>query len=193
MIFEKRPYIPEETRPHQCCTARRQKYGLAALAGGLISFALAISLISLSVLPGGTNITRLPKNESGTTAPLELIGSWNDGFDTIVLITATNWTELYADNTVVVRHIHHYTNPVGDGEGIIIAQNDRNNTWYASKWNRIHYFHYRPEIWHFCTVYYDKDTQEAAETPPDHPELFNVDNVTSGCGGFPMSVLLPVA
>ena len=173
-------------QPTPCCTKRRQIIGLGLSA--LLS--LVIVLSSTLFREGPSLSSQGSKNE---TVPFELTGSWNDGFNTIVVVTAANWTEIYSDNTVVVRHIRQYTNPIGDEEGVIIAQNDRSNTWYPSKWNRIHYFHYRPEIWHFCTVYYDKDTQEAAATPPDHPELFNVDNVTTGCGGFPMSVLLPLA
>ena len=171
----------EERRPP--AQSRWRRYGRAViLAIGIISIVALLSIFVFS--------TSVENPES--PPPFELTGTWNDGFDTIVEITEDSWTEMYSDNrTVVMRHIAYYTNPAPGIEGIIIAQNHQNNTWFPSKWNRIHYFHYRPRIWHFCTVYYAKETQEQAETPPDHPELFNVDDPKIGCGGFPMSVLIP--
>ena len=161
-----------------------------------IKFSIFLSLlIIVIVLVLVLGIIILLSNEGNIkldtpTTTLILDGSWYDVYNTTVIITETEWKEVYIDDTIVVRYIHHYLNPLtNDGEGIIIAQNSVNNTWYPTKWNRIHYFQKQRCSWHFCTVYYNKNTKKEAETPPNHPELFNVDNISTGCGGFPMSIL----
>jgi hypothetical protein len=185
---------PREITLTPLCTkteVNSENYPLNSICGKYwvhVAIGIFITMLTFATIIA----TPFSKSDTDSQQPFELIGSWNDGFDTIVNITQNKWVEYYSDNTVVIRHITYYSNPISPNPGLIIAQNDQNNTWYPSKWNRIHYFHYKPQIWHFCTVYYNKENKSKAETPPEHPEMFNIDNTDTGCGGFPMSILVPL-
>lgn len=111
--------------------------------------------------------------------PLEIIGTYEDGFGYTHLITATTWDQ----GDMGIFHITRYDNE----KDFLIAQNDAVKSYNPGKWSRIDWVWQANDLY-ICQIAYDKETATAAEAEtgadPTDPEQ-------GGCNNYPWSKLTP--
>jgi hypothetical protein len=119
------------------------------------------------------------------TDPIEVAGSWIDGFAATHVVTDDTWTTTYPESAPLVFHISSYEND----EDYAIAQNDAANKYNGSLWSRFDWA-WDGSALYFCQTAYDEKSEKAAEDfpPADSTDL---SNDGAGCGGFPWSPMSP--
>lgn len=117
--------------------------------------------------------------EKKEQSPLEIIGTYEDGFNYTHVITATTWDQ----GDLGIFHITKYDNE----KDFLVAQNDAVKSYNPGKWSRIDW------VWHadalyICQIAYDKDSAAAAEAENGADPT---DPAQGGCNNYPWSELTP--
>lgn len=110
--------------------------------------------------------------------PLEIVGTYEDGFGYIHLINATTWDQ----GDMGIFHITKYDNE----KDFVIAQNDAVKSFNPGKWSRMDWAWSGDDLY-FCQIAYDKNSAAEAEATTDtDPE-----DISTGCNGNPWTKLTP--
>ncbi len=112
-------------------------------------------------------------------APLEIAGSYTDGWGTAHEITSQTWTMA----GMGVFHVAGYDN---DGNWLV-AQNDAANAYSPGLWSRMDWSETQGKLYFCQTAYAAASRQEAEDTPAADA----TDPTASGCGGFAWTELTP--
>ncbi len=114
-------------------------------------------------------------DDDAVPGPLELIGSYLDGWGSFHVVTAETWhTGLAPTDSVYL--ISQYDNDAG----WVVAQNGEDNAFFPEAWSRFDWTTVDGQLY-FCTTAYDAGTEQAA-LDADAPDA--TDPSASGCCGF---------
>ncbi|HNT29025.1 MAG TPA: hypothetical protein PKH10_12720 [bacterium] len=114
--------------------------------------------------------------EKKEQAPLEIIGTYEDGFGYTHIVTETAWDQ----GDMGLFHITKYDNE----NDFLVAQNDTVKSYNPGKWSRMDW------VWHagalyVCQIAYDKDSAAAAEAETGADPT----DIEKGCNENPWSEL----
>lgn len=136
-------------------------------------------LVSCAAPPGG--IPEPGSREpavSPTTAPAELLGTFEDDYGIRYTISSSSWRQ----GSGIEYHVVAW-DPAGRS---LIARNDDDNPSGGGQWTRIDWVRLEdmtPWTWAYCLTVYDAATRDAAESAPAADRA----SPRTGCNGFPFS------
>ena len=126
---------------------------------------------------GGTTDAGADARQMG---PLEVIGSWVDGFGIVHRVTEETWIQGWGPGASITN-ISQYSND----ESWVVGQNTSDHPWNPDKWNRFEWI-LDGDTFYMCQSVFDADTEDdalnAEAADPSDPQ-------TTGCGGYPWSSL----
>lgn len=132
-----------------------------------LAFAFSLALILIAGCGGTTG---------GNEGPLEIIGTWVDGYGSIYQITQDKITIDGQGNF----NITTYSNT----KEYCVAQNDATNEFNPSKYSRFDWANIAGNLY-ICQITYDSATEQSAESAT----TANRKSTDTGCNGFAWSVL----
>ena len=144
--------------------------------------ALALPFLLSCAAPPSGDIpepgSHAPAAASPTTAPAELLGTFEDDYGIRYTISPSSWRQ----GSGIVYHVVE-RDPAGRS---LIARNDEDNPSGGGRWTRIDWVRLEdmaPWTWAYCLTVYDAETRDAAESAPAADRA----SPRTGCSGFPFS------
>jgi hypothetical protein len=122
--------------------------------------------------------SREPAAANPTTAPADLLGTFEDDYGIRYTISPSSWRQ----GSGIEYHVVAW-NPAGRS---LIARNDEDNPSSGGRWTRIDWVWLEdmaPWTWAYCLTVYDAATRDAAESAPAADRA----SPRTGCNGFPFS------
>jgi hypothetical protein len=144
--------------------------------------ALALPILLSCAAPPGGDIPEPGSREPGaatpTTAPADLLGTFEDDYGIRYTISPSSWRQ----GSGIEYHVVAW-DPAGRS---LIARNDEANPSGGGRWTRIDWVRLEdmaPWTWAYCMTVYDAATRDAAGSAPAADRA----SPRTGCNGFPFS------
>jgi hypothetical protein len=144
--------------------------------------ALALPILLSCAAPPGGDIPEPGSREPGaatpTTAPADLLGTFEDDYGIRYTISPSSWRQ----GSGIEYHVVAW-DPAGRS---LIARNDEDNPSGGGRWTRIDWVGLEdmaPWTWAYCMTVYDAETRDAAGSAPAADRA----SPRTGCNGFPFS------
>ena len=129
---------------------------------------------------GGDSDDMMDGGDAGVE-DIEIAGSWMTNFDTMETISNTEWQEFINHTVVKFDNELNYA----------IRRNPLDDEFNPGKFSRVEWLEPTAAGFYHCSIANGEDTAEDAENSTNMADASDLDDI--GCGGFPWTMLSPVA